>query len=120
MIRILQKENRVTKIIFAVIIGAAVISMVAYLIPGVGDAASSNDATVFASVREPGVIGRIFGSTSTIKTTEVNQLAARQLQQQRLPEFLLPYMAQRAGQILVQREILKKEADRLKIGRAHV
>ena len=39
MIRILQKENRVTKIIFAVIIGAAVISMVAYLIPGVGDAA---------------------------------------------------------------------------------
>lgn len=115
MIRILQKENRVTKIIFAVIIGAAVISMVAYLIPGVGDAASSNDATVFASVREPGVIGRIFGSTSTIKTTEVNQLAARQLQQQRLPEFLLPYMAQRAGQILVQREILKKEADRLNL-----
>ena len=115
MIRILQKENRVTKIIFAVIIGAAVISMVAYLIPGVGDAASSNDATVFAFVREPGVIGRIFGSTSTIKTTEVNQLAARQLQQQRLPEFLLPYMAQRAGQILVQREILKKEADRLNL-----
>jgi len=115
MIRILQKENRVTKIIFAVIIGAAVISMVAYLIPGVGDAASSNDATVFAFVREPGVIGRIFGSNSTIKTTEVNQLAARQLQQQRLPEFLLPYMAQRAGQILVQREILKKEADRLNL-----
>lgn len=115
MIRILQKENRVTKIIFAVIIGAAVISMVAYLIPGVGDAASSNDSTVFASVREPGVMGRIFGGTSTIKTTEVNQLAARQLQQQRLPEFLLPYMAQRAGQILVQREILKKEADRLNL-----
>jgi len=115
MIRILQKENRVTKIIFAVIIGAAVISMVAYLIPGVGDAASSNDATVFAFVREPGVIGRIFGSNSPIKTTEVNQLAARQLQQQRLPEFLLPYMAQRAGQILVQREILKKEADRLNL-----
>ena len=45
--------------------------------------------------------------------TEVNQLAQRQLQQQHLPDFLLPYMSQRAGQILVQRAILKHEADRL-------
>jgi peptidyl-prolyl cis-trans isomerase D len=35
------------------------------------------------------------------------------LQQQHLPDFLLPYMSQRAGQILIQRAILKHEADRL-------
>ena len=36
MIRLLQQDNRTIKIIFALIIGAAVISMVAYLIPGIG------------------------------------------------------------------------------------
>jgi peptidyl-prolyl cis-trans isomerase D len=112
MIRILQQNNRFTKVLFAVIIGAAVITMVITLVPGIFDNAGSNDATVFATVRQPGVFGR-FGESSSIKATEVNQLAQRQLQQQRLPDFLLPYMAQRAGQILVQRAILKDEADRM-------
>ena len=57
-------------------------------------------------------MGRFEGG-SPIPQTEVNQLAARQLQQQNLPEMLMPYMEQRAGQILVQREILKHEADRM-------
>ena len=112
MIRILQQNNRFTKVLFAVIIGAAVITMVITLVPGIFDNAGTNDATVFASVRQPGLLGR-FGESSPIKATEVNQLAQRQLQQQRLPDFLLPYMAQRAGQILVQRAILKNEADRM-------
>src|SRR5882757_8247490 len=116
MIRILQQDNRITKILFAVIIGAAVISMVAYLIPGMGgDTSSSNDPTVFATVRNPGIFGRLTSETTPIKTVEVNQLAQRQLQQQKLPDFLLPYMANRAGQILVQRAILKHEADRLSL-----
>ncbi len=114
MIRLLQQNNRVTKIIFAVIIGFAVITMVITLVPGIFDnAGSGNDATVFATVRDPGVLGRFGADSTAIKQVEVNQLAERQLQQQRLPEMLLPYMSQRAGQILVQREILKHEADRM-------
>lgn len=113
MIRILQQDNRITKILFAVIIGFAAVTMVITLVPGVFDNTSTNDANVFAIVREPGFLGRMGIDSSTVKMTEVNQLAARQLQQQRLPEFLLPYMSQRAGQVLVQRQILKHEADRL-------
>ena len=115
MIRILQQDNRITKILFAVIIGFAIITMVITLVPGVFDNSSVNDANTFAVVREPGLLGRLGIDSSTVRMAEVNQLAARQLQQQRLPEFLLPYMSQRAGQILVQRQILKHEADRLNL-----
>ncbi len=115
MIRILQQDNRITKIIFAVIIGFAVITMVITLVPGIFDNASTDNAAVFATVKEPGYFGRIIGDSTPIKMTDVNQLAARQLQQQRLPDFLLPYMSQRAGQILVQRAILKHEADRMNL-----
>jgi peptidyl-prolyl cis-trans isomerase D len=113
MIRILQQDNKATKIIFAVIIGAACLSMVAYLIPGIGDNSGSTNAAVYASVRNPGVFGKLDGDSTDIKTTEVSQMAQQQLQQQRLPDFLLPYMMNRAGQMLVQRAILKHEADRL-------
>ncbi len=116
MIRILQQDNRLIKIIFAVIIGLAVITMVITLVPGIFDTTgASSDATVFATVRSPGLLGRLSGDSTPIKSTEVNQLAQRQLQQQKLPDFLLPYMANRAGQILVQRAILKHEADRMSL-----
>jgi peptidyl-prolyl cis-trans isomerase D len=116
MIRMLQQDNRLMKIIFAVIIGLAAITMVITLVPGIFDnSGSSNDASVFATVREPGFFGRTIGESTPIKTVEVNQLAARQLQQQHLPEQLMPYLVPRAGQILVQRAILKHEADRLNL-----
>lgn len=115
MIRILQQDNRITKILFAVIIGFAIITMVITLVPGVFDNSATNDPNTFATVHEPGLLGRFGWNSSTVKMTEVNQLATRQLQQQRLPEFLMPYMTQRAGQILVQRQILKNEADRLNL-----
>ncbi len=115
MIRILQQDNRIIKIIFAVIISLAVITMVITLVPGIFDNATGNDAAVFATVREPGWLGKLGSDSIPIKSTEVNQLAQRQLQQQQLPDFLLPYMAQRAGQILVQRAILKHEADRMNL-----
>jgi peptidyl-prolyl cis-trans isomerase D len=115
MIRILQQDNRITKILFAVIIGFAIITMVITLVPGVFDNSATNDPNTFATVHEPGILGRFGWNSSTIKMTEVNQLATRQLQQQRLPEFLMPYMTQRAGQVLVQRQILKNEADRLSL-----
>ena len=114
MIRILQKDSKTLKIIFALIIGVVGLSMVAYLIPGIGDNADSTaSAGVYATVRDPGIFGKFNGDSTPIKTTEVNQAAQQQLQQQRLPDFLLPYMMQRAGTMLVQRAILKHEADRL-------
>jgi peptidyl-prolyl cis-trans isomerase D len=113
MIRFLQQDNKLTKILFGVIIGAAVISMVVYLIPGLMDSGTANDQGVYASVHAPGFFGRLFGESTDVKTTEVTKLAERQLQQQKYPDFLLPYMMSRAGQILVQRAILKQEADKL-------
>jgi peptidyl-prolyl cis-trans isomerase D len=114
MIRILQQDNKATKIIFAAIIGAACLSMVAYLIPGIGDnAASGSSSAVYATVRNPGLLGRFTSEPTAISTQEVTQLAQMQLQRQKLPDFLLPYMMTRAGQIMVQQAILKHEADRL-------
>src|SRR5580704_8002779 len=115
MIRLLQQDNRIMKIIFAVIIGLAAITMVITLVPGIFDNASTSDSTVYATVREPGLFGRTIGESTPIKSAEVNQLAARQLQQQHLPEALMPYLLPRAGQILVQRAILKHEADRMNL-----
>ncbi len=115
MIRLLQQDSRLMKWLFAVIIGFAAVTMVITLVPGIFDNASTNDATVFATVKEPGPIGRVFGESTPIRTVEVNQMASRQLQQQHLPEQFLPYLVPRAGQILVQRAILKHEADRLNL-----
>src|ERR1700721_1571486 len=116
MIRLFQQDTRLMKWLFAIIIGFAAVTMVITLVPGIFDnAGSTNDATNFATVKEPGFFGRTFGEATPIKTTEVNQLAARQLQQQHLPEQLMPYLVQRAGQILVQRAILKHEADRMNL-----
>jgi peptidyl-prolyl cis-trans isomerase D len=116
MIRLFQQDTRVMKWIFAIIIGFAAITMVITLVPGIFDnAGSAADATNYATVKEPGYFGRVFGDGTPIKLTEVNQLAARQLQQQHLPEQLMPYLVPRAGQILVQRAILKHEADRMNL-----
>ena len=115
MIRLLQQDSRLMKWLFAVIIGFAAVTMVITLVPGIFDNASTNDATVFATVKEPGPIGRVVGESTPIRTVEVNQMASRQLQQQHLPEQFLPYLVPRAGQILVQRAILKHEADRLNL-----
>jgi len=114
MIRILQKDSRAVKILFAVIIGAAVVTMVITLVPGIFDNGGASDGSVFATVRDPGVLGRLTGdSIPPIKMTEVAQLAQRELQQQHYPDMLLPYMERQAGQMLVNTAILKHEADRM-------
>ena len=113
MIRFLQKDSKAVKVMFGVIIGAACVSMVIYLVPGLMDPAGTNDAGVYATVREPGAWGRLFGESTQVQTEEVTKLAQRQLQQQHYPDFLMPYMMQRAGQVLLQRTMLTQEADRL-------
>src|SRR5438270_13293733 len=101
MIRLLQQDNRIMKIIFAVIIGLAAITMVITLVPGIFDnSGGANDATVYATVRQPGFFGSMIGESTPMKAVEVKQLAARQLQQEHFPEQLMPYLLPRPGQNL--------------------
>src|SRR5271154_1227973 len=119
MIRFLQKDNRVVKIIFIVIIAVAVVTMVITLVPGIfSDTDTSSDS--YATVHSGGLLGRYFGTSTTITTPEVQQVAERMLQQQHYPDMLLPYLMPRAAQALIQREVLLQEANRLglKIGDA--
>ncbi len=110
MIRFLQKDSRVIKGIFIVIIALACITMVITLVPGIfADAATGSDT--YASVRPGGYFGRFLGSSKDITTREVNQIAARMAQQQHLPEQYAPLLMPRAGQALIQREILLQQAD---------
>jgi peptidyl-prolyl cis-trans isomerase D len=113
MIRFLQQDNKLVKIMFGVIIGAACISMVVYLVPGLMDNGPTNDVSLYATVHTPGALGKIFGESTPIKLDAVTRLAQRQLQQQKYPDFLLPYMMSRSGQILIQRAILKQAADQM-------
>jgi peptidyl-prolyl cis-trans isomerase D len=117
MIRFLQQDNKLVKILFGVIIGGACISMVIYLVPGLMDPTTGNDAAVYATVRAPGTMGRLFGETTPIKTEDVARVAEQQLQQQHYPastmQALLPYVMPRAAEALVQRAILQQEAHKL-------
>ena len=113
MIRILQQDSRATKIIFALIIGAAIVTMVITLVPGIFDNGDASNPSIFATVHSPGVIGRIVGETTTIKTEDVQRAAQQQMQQQQLPDFYLQFVMQRAGQLQVERAVLSHEADHL-------
>ncbi len=64
MIRLLQQDSRIMKIIFAVIIGLAAVTMVITLVPGIFDNATTSDSTVYATVKEPGFFGRTFGEST--------------------------------------------------------
>ena len=118
MIRSLQKDNRVTKAIFAVIIGFAIVSMVVYLVPGLYDGIGGGvPQGVYATVRNPGFFGRIFGETTQIKTTEVAQYAQSLAQRQNLPAqylpFLIPRFEAQAQQVLVASAVEDREGERL-------
>ena len=108
MIRFLQKDNRVTKALFVVIIGAASVSMVVYLIPGLtGTALSSADTY---AVIYPHWYSRFFSSGDVISQQKVAQLARLQVQQ-RNPQYadnpmIMNLFEQQVGQQLVQQQVL--------------
>lgn len=116
MIRILQKDNAFTKTVFAIIIGATIILMVIFLVPGIFDNSADSNPAMYAMVKEPGFFGR-FSSGSPITQQEVQRLAQMQMQQRGVPAQyaaqLMPMFAQQAAQIEVERQVLVKEADRL-------
>jgi peptidyl-prolyl cis-trans isomerase D len=117
MIRFLQKDNRLTKALFVVIIGAASVSMVVYLIPGLtGQSASSADT--FAIVY-PHWYSRFFSAGEIISQQKVTQLANQRVQQQ-YPQYagnpmILNMIEPQVGQQLVQQQILLDEASKLGI-----
>jgi peptidyl-prolyl cis-trans isomerase D len=112
MIRFLQKDNRLVKSIFWIIISVACITMVVTLVPGIfNDSASAADT--YASVRPGGFLGKYIGSATDISTADVQQIAAQALQRQRMPDFVLPYMMQRVGQSMIQQAVILQEANRL-------
>ncbi len=113
MIRILQQDSRIVKLLFALIIGAAIVTMVITLVPGIFDNGEANDTSTFATVHTPGLLGRVFGSSRAIKMVDVQRDADAQMQQQQLPDFYRSFILQRAGQIEVERAVLEKEADHL-------
>ena len=114
MIRFLQsKDNRLVKAIFIVIIGAAVITMVVTLIPGIFQNAEVTGDT-YATVY-PHWYSRFTFTGDKISLTRVQEVAQQQLQRQRLPDFALPYMVQRVGEQLILQKVLLAKANSLGI-----
>jgi peptidyl-prolyl cis-trans isomerase D len=117
MIRFLQKENRLTKALFVVIIAAASVSMVVYLIPGLtGQSASAADT--FAVVY-PHWYSRFLSAGDVISQQKVSLMATRRVQQQ-YPQYagnpmILNMIEPQVGQQLVQQQILLNEAEKLGI-----
>jgi peptidyl-prolyl cis-trans isomerase D len=84
MIRFLQRDNRLTKALFIVIIAAASVSMVVYLIPGLtGQSAATGDTY---AVVYPHWYNRFLSSGETISQQRVSQMARQQAQQQHYPD----------------------------------
>jgi peptidyl-prolyl cis-trans isomerase D len=115
MIRFLQRDNRLTKALFVVIIAAASVGMVVYLIPGLtGLGASSSDTY---AVVYPHWYSRLLSTGETVTQTRVAQIAQRQMVQQHYPEnaMILNLLEQRIGQQLVQQQVLLQESKKLGI-----
>jgi peptidyl-prolyl cis-trans isomerase D len=113
MIRIFQQDNPATKIVFGLIIAAAIVTMVITLVPGIFNDDAANNAALFATVRSPGLWGRIAGGSTPVSMQEVQRETQRQMQQQHLPEMYAQFLVNRVGQQQVERAVLVREADRL-------
>jgi peptidyl-prolyl cis-trans isomerase D len=117
MIRFLQRDNRVVKAFFIVIIGAASVSMVVYLIPGLtGETSVSADTY---AVVYPHWYSRYISSGEVVTQSRV-EMAARQQLQQRGPQYagnpmILNFFEQQVGEQLVQEQVLLTEAAKLGI-----
>jgi peptidyl-prolyl cis-trans isomerase D len=117
MIRFLQRDNRFTKAFFIVVIAAASVGMVVYLIPGLTGMGVS--ATDTYAVIYPHWYSSFFSSGMTVSQERVSQITQRQLRQ-RNPQYadnpvIQRYFEQQVGQQLVQQQILLAEAEKLGI-----
>ena len=115
MIRFLQKDSKAIKIVFWIIIVAACVSMVVFLVPGIFSGDEVNGSATYASIRPAGLLGRYlaFGSSRDITNQEVTQVAGRIAEQRHYPQQAIPFLMPQAGQALIQREILLQQASKL-------
>jgi len=112
MIRFLQSDNRITKALFVVVIGAASVAMVVYLIPGLAGAGAAAPDTY--AVVYPHWYSRILSTGDTITETRVQQLTENELRQ-RNPQYaqnpmIVKFFEQQVGQKLVQQAVLTGSA----------
>jgi peptidyl-prolyl cis-trans isomerase D len=117
MIRFLQRDNRFTKAFFIIVIAAASVGMVIYLIPGLTGMGAST-ADTYALIY-PHWYSRFFSSGIAVSQERVSQITRRQVQQ-RNPQYadnpmILRIYEQQVGQQLVQQQILLAEAEKLGI-----
>ena len=117
MIRFLQTDNRLTKALLVVVIGAASVSMVVYLIPGLtqGDATSPDTYAVVY----PHWYSKFFASGDDISQTKVQAMTQQQLEA-RGPQYannpiIVNLFEQQVGQQLVQQQVMLDEAAKLGI-----
>jgi len=115
MIRFLQRDNRVTKALFVVVIAAASVGMVIYLIPGLTGMGTST-ADTYATIY-PHWYSRFLSSGVTISQQRVSQLARQQMQRNHYPDnpAIERLIEKQVGQQLVQQQILLVEAQKLGI-----
>lgn len=117
MIRFLQQDNRVVKALFVVIIAAASISMVVYLIPGLMGLGATGSDTY--AVIYPHWYNRLFSSGEVITQQKVSQAATQRIQQQ-YPQYagnpmIMQIIEPQVAQQMIQQRILLNEANRLGI-----
>ena len=117
MIRFLQTDNRMVKALIVVIIGAASVTMVLYLIPGLGGVGSSSPDTY--AIVYPHWYSRFLSSGDTISQARVEATTENQLRQ-RNPQYasnpqIVQMFEQQVGQQLVQEQVMLEEAHRLGI-----
>ena len=114
MIRFLQKDTRITKIIFGVIIGVTCILMVIFLVPGIFSGTASS-STTYASIRHGGILGRFLPAQDSVSVQDVQDVATSMMQGQQIPSALMPMLMQEASQQVIQQRILLDEAHKLGI-----
>ncbi len=117
MIRFLQADNPVVKALIVVVIGAASVTMVLYLIPGLSGMGASSPDTY--AVIYPHWYSRIFSSGDTISQARVEQATENRLKQSN-PQYagdprLVQFFEQQMGQQLVEQQVLLQEAHKLGI-----
>jgi peptidyl-prolyl cis-trans isomerase D len=117
MIRFLQTDNRFTKVLFVLVIAAASVGMVVYLIPGLYSLGTPSEGTY--AVIYPHWYSRFFSSGATVSQQQV-ETSAQQYIEARAPQAagnqnLLRMVEGQVGQQMVEQQVLLQVADQLGI-----
>lgn len=115
MIRFLQTDNRFTKVLFILVIAAASVGMVVYLIPGLYSLGTPSAGTY--AVIYPHWYSRFFSSGAAVSQQQV-ETSAQQYIEARAPQAagnqnLLKMVEAQVGQQMVEQQVLVQVADQL-------